>query len=162
MFIVGPTFFSSPEGGCSSFLYYFPVLFGDNSVLYDYLPEWSIYDTTVYFRVYENPVSNLNLGTATVVSVLIEGFEFMQDIIDQIELQLPDFTCFFINGISAGDTRLVISRANGEFAVEDGEFDGDTYGMFAMFVDQIGGSPYPESPYNTILEQAACFTPLPP
>lgn len=172
MFHVGPNFFSSPAGGlCSSFVYEFIQEFGaPNQVDWDTFPEWIIQGDW-FFRVYENPVSNLDLGTPTLVTVNNEGPVSMGDICDQIESQLVGFTCFFVNAntlLNPYRSLFVISRENAPFALRDG--DGTTFptpgynkGVFdyRLFYYEIDGDSSPISPFGEILPQDVCYVPMP-
>lgn len=149
---------TAPSLFCSSFVYIFSEFVPlSPSLLLDW-PASHLW----YFRVYQNPVNNLNLGTATLVTIDASVVLTVADFITSVESQLPGFSVIIDN------QNLVLSRSGSVFALEDGdgtEFPtpGYDYGIwdYKAFYEYTDDNSYPDSPFGQILTLGACY-PLPP
>jgi hypothetical protein len=158
----GPVIVNSPAPAppppsllCSSFVYKFGTFIPITPDLPLGWPASHLW----YFRVYQNPISNLDLGPATLVTIDASVVLTIADFIASVESQLPGFTCFFSDSIT-----MVLSRTSNVFALEDGDgteypTPGYNYGIwdYKAFYEYTDNNSYPDSLFGSMLDLNTCF-----
>ena len=163
MFMVGPTFFSSPAGGteCYSFVYEFRGEEAYGEIGYSTTPSWV--SPNCSFRVRVAPSYDVELVSITLSSML----NFCIDV--QTQLAAYGFSCFFVDSptFDFPNRTLLVLNCPVPWILDDGDLSGFNgpfdYDIFYTEIENNSGPAFEGGFINfgEIIQQNTCYVPLP-